>query len=91
MSLNRAQLLWAIGTEKSIDLSRYMFLQIYHAYTHSNPKGSIPFTCMLTKLIRDSKSKIPLDLITQDQDNPIDYASLSHSKGQKKKRTRWRT
>ena len=59
MSLNRAQLLWAIGIGKSIDLPRYMFLQIYHAYTHSNTKGSIPFTCMLTRLIRDSKTKIP--------------------------------
>ena len=86
MSLNRAQLLWAIGTGKSIDLPRYMFLQIYHAYTHTNPKGSIPFTCMLTKLIRDSKAKIPRDLITQDQENPIDCATLSRSEGQKKRR-----
>ena len=86
MSLTRAQLLWAIGTGKSIDLPRYMFLQIYHAYTHPNPKGSIPFTCMLTKLIRDSKAKVPRDLVTQDQENPIDYATLSRSEGQKKRR-----
>ena len=86
MSLNRAQLLWAIGIGKSIDLPRYMLLQIYHAYTHPNPKGSILFTCMLTKFIRDSKAKIPQDLITQDQDNPIDYATLSHLEGQKKRR-----
>ena len=86
MSLARAQLLWAIGTGKSIDLPRYMFMQLYHAYTHPNPKGSIPFTCLLTKLIKESKAKFPRDLITQDQDTPIDDATLSRSEGQKKRK-----
>ncbi|XP_057514760.1 uncharacterized protein LOC130796424 [Actinidia eriantha] len=62
-----------------------MFIQIYHAYTHPNPKGSISFTCVLTKLIRESKAKIPRDLIIQDQDNAIDDTTLSHLEGQKKR------
>ena len=86
MSLNRAQLLWVIGMGKSIDLPQYMFMQIYHAYTHLNPKGLISFTCMLTKIIRESKVWISRDLITKDQENAIDDTTLNCSKGQKKRR-----
>ena len=83
MSLNRAHLLWAIGMGKSIDLPRYMFMQVYHAYTHPNAQGSIPFTCILTRLLKESKVKIPQDLVTQAQENPIADNTLSRSLGQK--------
>ena len=62
---------------KSIDLPQYIFMQIYHGYTHPNPKGSIPFTCVLTKLIKESKVKILRDLITQDQVNDINDTTKS--------------
>ncbi|GFZ16815.1 hypothetical protein Acr_26g0000850 [Actinidia rufa] len=85
MSLLRAQLLWAIGTGKSIDLPRYMFMQVYHAYAHPNAQGSIPFTCVLTRLFKESKVKIPQDLVTQAQENPIANNTLSCSEGQKER------
>ncbi|GFY91301.1 hypothetical protein Acr_07g0014970 [Actinidia rufa] len=85
MSLLRAQLLWAIGTGKSIDLPRYMFMQVYHAYAHPNAQGSIPFTCVLTRLFKESKVKIPQDLVTQAQENPIANNALSRSEVQKER------
>lgn len=83
MSLHRAQLLWAIGTGKSIDLPRFMFMQVYYAFTHPHAQGSIPFTCVLTRLIKESKVKIPRELVTLAQENPIADHTLSRSEGQK--------
>ncbi|PSS08048.1 Transient receptor potential cation channel subfamily V member 4 like, partial [Actinidia chinensis var. chinensis] len=79
-------LLWAIGTEKTIDLPRMMFLFLCTAYKASDKRGSVPFTGFLTKLFKRSGVHIPLDITKIELEGAIDRSSLSRSKGQKKKR-----
>ncbi|GFS34035.1 hypothetical protein Acr_00g0031890 [Actinidia rufa] len=82
----RASLLWAIGTGKTIDLPRMMFLSLCAAHTASDLRGSVPFTGFLTELFRRSGVRIPLDLIRNEPEGAIDRSSLSQYEGQRKKR-----
>ncbi|GFY91136.1 hypothetical protein Acr_07g0013320 [Actinidia rufa] len=86
MNIAKARLLWAIGTGKTIDLPRIMFLSLCAAYKASDKRGSMPFTRFLTELFKRSGVHIPLDFIRIELERPIDRASLSRSKGQRKKR-----
>ena len=86
MSVTRAKLLWAIGTGKTIDLPRMMFMSLCAAYTASDTRGSVPFTGFLTELFKRSGVRIPVDLIKIEPERPIDRSSLSRSEGQRKKR-----
>ncbi|GFS36318.1 hypothetical protein Acr_00g0045330 [Actinidia rufa] len=84
--MGRARLLWAIGTGKTIDLPRTMFLSLCSTYKASDKRGSVPFTGFLTELFKRSGVHIPLDFIRIKPEGPIDRASLSRSEGQRKKR-----
>ena len=42
--VTRVSLLWVIGTGKSINLSRMMFMSLCAAYNSSGTRGSVPFT-----------------------------------------------
>ncbi|GFY88708.1 late embryogenesis abundant protein, group 2 [Actinidia rufa] len=86
MNVARARLLWAIGTGKTIDLPRTMFLSLCSIYKASDKRGSVPFTGFLTELFKRSGVHIPLDFIRIEPEGPIDRASLSRSEGQRKKR-----
>ncbi|GFY90894.1 hypothetical protein Acr_07g0010900 [Actinidia rufa] len=86
MNVARARLLWAIGTGKTIDLPRTMFLSLCATYKASDKRGSVPFTGFLTELFKRSGVHIPLDFIRIEPEGPIDRASLSRSEGQRKKR-----
>ncbi|GFY91131.1 nucleosome assembly protein 1;2 [Actinidia rufa] len=86
MNVASARLLWAIGTGKTIDLPRIMFLSLCATYKASDKRGSIPFTGFLTELFKRSGVHIPLDFIRIEPEGPIDRASLSRSEGQRKKR-----
>ncbi|GFY90866.1 hypothetical protein Acr_07g0010620 [Actinidia rufa] len=86
MNLTKASLLWAIGTGKTIDLPRMMFLSFCAAHTASDLRGFVPFMGFLTKLFRRSGIRIPLDLIRNEPEGAIDRSSLSQYKGQRKKR-----
>ncbi|GFY94939.1 late embryogenesis abundant protein, group 2 [Actinidia rufa] len=86
MNVARARLLWAIGTGKTIDLPRTMFLSLCSTYKASDKRGSVPFTGFLTELFKRSGVHIPLDFIRIEPEGPIDRASLSRSEGQRKKR-----
>ncbi|GFZ02205.1 hypothetical protein Acr_15g0008130 [Actinidia rufa] len=86
MNTARARLLWAIGTGKTIDLPRIMFLSLCSTYKASDKRGSIPFTGFLTELFKRSGVHIPVDFIRIEPEGPIDRASLSRSEGQRKKR-----
>ncbi|GFS32080.1 hypothetical protein Acr_00g0020700 [Actinidia rufa] len=84
--MGQARLLWAIGTGKTIDLPRTMFLSLCSTYKASDKRGSVPFTGFLTELFKRSGVHIPLDFIRIEPEGPIDRASLSRSEGQRKKR-----
>ncbi|GFZ14636.1 hypothetical protein Acr_24g0008260 [Actinidia rufa] len=86
MNVARARLLWAIGTGKTIDLPRIMFLSLCATYKASDKRGSVPFTGFLTELFKRSGVHIPLDFIRIEPEGPINRASLSRSEGQRKKR-----
>ncbi|GFZ19876.1 hypothetical protein Acr_28g0005810 [Actinidia rufa] len=86
MNTARARLLWAIGTGKTIDLPRIMFLSLCSTYKASDKRGSVPFTGFLTELFKRSGVHIPVDFIRIEPEGPIDRASLSRSEGQRKKR-----
>ncbi|GFY80854.1 hypothetical protein Acr_01g0006630 [Actinidia rufa] len=83
---DRASLLWAIGTGKTIDLSRMMFMSLCTTHTASDTRGSVPFTGFLTELFKRNGVHIPVDLIRIEPERPIDRSSLSQSEGQRKKR-----
>ncbi|GFY87384.1 hypothetical protein Acr_05g0010230 [Actinidia rufa] len=85
--MGRARLLlWAIGTRKTIDLLRTMFLSLCATYKASDKRGSVPFTGFLTELFKRSGVHIPLDFIRIEPEGPIDRASLSRSEGQRRKK-----
>ncbi|GFS41552.1 hypothetical protein Acr_00g0075060 [Actinidia rufa] len=86
MNVARARLLWAIGTGKTIDLPRIMFLSLCATYKALDKRGSVPFTGFLTELFKRSGVHIPLNFIKIEPEGPIDRASLSRSEGQRKKR-----
>ena len=86
MSVMRANLLWAIGTGKSIDLPLMMFMSLCTAYNSSDPRGSMPFTSFLIELFKRHGVHIPVDLIRIEPKRPIDRYSLTRSEGQRKKR-----
>ncbi|GFZ03389.1 hypothetical protein Acr_16g0000130 [Actinidia rufa] len=86
MNVARARLLWVIGTGKTIDLPRIMFLSLCATYKALDNRGSVPFTGFLTELFKRSGVHIPLDFIRIEPKGPIDRASLSRSEGQRKKR-----
>ncbi|GFZ15885.1 hypothetical protein Acr_25g0002940 [Actinidia rufa] len=83
---DKARLLWAIGTGKTIDLPRIMFLSLCATYKALDKKDSVPFTRFLTELFKRSRVHIPLDFTKIEPEGPIDRVSLSRSDGQKKKR-----
>ncbi|GFY82744.1 hypothetical protein Acr_02g0009840 [Actinidia rufa] len=64
---DKARLLWAIGTRKTIDLPCIMFLSLCTTYKASDKRGSVPF---------------PIDFIRIELEGPIDRASLSRSEGE---------
>ncbi|GFY97631.1 hypothetical protein Acr_12g0001720 [Actinidia rufa] len=82
----RARLLWAIGTGRTIDFPRMMFLSLCAAHTASDKRGSVLFTGFLTELFKRSGVQIPVDITRIEPEGVIDRSSLSRSKGQKKKR-----
>ena len=82
MSITRANLLWAIGTGKSIDLPRMMFMSICVAYNSSDLRRSVPFTGFLTELFKRYGVHIPMDLTRTEPEKPIDIFSLTQSEGQ---------
>ncbi|GFS36402.1 hypothetical protein Acr_00g0045760 [Actinidia rufa] len=86
MSVTRANLLWAIGMGKSIDLPRMMFMSLCAAYNSSDTRGSVPFTGFLSELFKRHGVHIPVDLTMIDPEKPIDRYSLTRSEGQQKKR-----
>ncbi|GFZ12722.1 hypothetical protein Acr_23g0011070 [Actinidia rufa] len=86
MNVARARLLWAIGTGKTIDLPRIMFLTLCAIYKASNKRDSVPFMGFLMELFKKSRVHIPVDFIRNEPEGPIDRASLSRSEGQRKKR-----
>ncbi|GFY91101.1 hypothetical protein Acr_07g0012970 [Actinidia rufa] len=86
MNVARARLLWAIGTGKTIDLPRMMFLSLCSTYKASDKRGSVPFTGFLTELFKRNGVHIPLDFTRIEPEGPIDRASLSRSEGQRKKK-----
>ncbi|GFY90855.1 hypothetical protein Acr_07g0010510 [Actinidia rufa] len=88
MSMNtaRARLLWAIGTGKTIDLPRIMFLSLCVAHKASDKRGLVPFTGFLTELFKRNGVHIPLDITKTEPLGAIDRSSLSRSEGQRKKR-----
>ena len=86
MSLARAQLLWAIGTGKTIDLPLYMFSQFVEESRNPSALGSIPFCCMLTELFSDSGSRIPKEMFRAYQESPIDEVTINKSRAQIKRK-----
>ncbi|GFZ14741.1 hypothetical protein Acr_24g0009310 [Actinidia rufa] len=86
MNVARARLLWEIGTRKTIDLPRIMFLSLCATYKASDKRDSVPFTGFLTELFKRSGVHIPLDFIRIEPEGPIDRVSLSRSEGQRKKK-----
>ncbi|GFZ14672.1 hypothetical protein Acr_24g0008620 [Actinidia rufa] len=87
MNTARATLLWAIGTRKTIDLPRIMFLSLCAAHKASDKRGLVPFIGFLTELFKRSGVYIPLDITRTEPKGAIDRSSLSRSKGQRKKMT----
>ncbi|GFS32862.1 hypothetical protein Acr_00g0025140 [Actinidia rufa] len=83
---DRANLLWAIGMGKTIDLPRMMFMALCAAYELSDPRDSVPFTRLLTELFKKHGISIPVDLARIELERPIDRYSLTRSEGQRKKR-----
>ena len=77
MSVLRANLLWAIGMGKSIDLPDIMFLSLCVACNSSDMRGSVPFTEFLTELFKRHGIHIPMDLIRIELKKPIDRYSLT--------------
>ena len=63
MSVTRARLLWAIGTGKTIDLPRMMFMSLCAAHTASDTRSSVPFMGFLMELLKRSGVHIPVDLM----------------------------
>ena len=82
VSLMRAQLLWAIGTGLTIDLPYYMFMDLYTLYTNPTPLSSIPHTCLLTKLIKGAKVKIPGNAVQEKSKGKITLKTISKSQAQ---------
>ena len=80
MGVTRANLLWAIGTEKFIDLPRMMFMSLYSAYDSSDPRGFVSFTGFLTELFKRN------DIHFLEPEKFIDRYSLTRSEGQRKKK-----
>ena len=81
VSVTRANLLWAIGTDKSIDLPRMMFMSICAAYNSSNLRGSVPFIGFLIELFKRYGVHIPVDLTRTEPKKSIDRFSLTRSEG----------
>ena len=59
MGVARANLLWAIGTGKSIDLPRMMYMALFAVYGSSDPRGSVPFARFLIELLKTYDVPIP--------------------------------
>ncbi|GFY90914.1 hypothetical protein Acr_07g0011100 [Actinidia rufa] len=86
MSVTRANLLWVVGTRKTINLSRMMVKALCSTYGSSDPRGSVPFTGFLTELFKRHYIHIPIDLIRTETEKPINRYSLTRLEGQRKKR-----
>ena len=52
MGVIRENLLWAIGTGKTIDLPHMMFMALCTAYDLSDPRGFVPFIELLIELFK---------------------------------------
>ena len=78
MGVTRANLLWAIGTGKSIDLPRMMYMALFSAYGSSDPRGSVPFTGFLTELFK--RHDVPI-LTRTEPKKSIDRYSLTQYEG----------
>ena len=86
MNLTRAKLLWAIGTRKTIDLLRMMFMTLCATHSGSNMRGYMPYTGLLTELFKRSGVRIPLGITRVEPEGAIDRFFLSRSEGKRKKR-----
>ena len=77
---DRARLLWAIGTGRSIDLPLYMYRVFCEDYLRPRSQGSIPFGCILTRLIEEVlPGRIPGVLREQPSKGPIDRSTIRRS------------
>ena len=81
MGVTRANLLQAIGTEKSIDLPCMMYMALCSTYESSNARSYVPFTGFLTELFKRHDIPIPIDFIRAEPKKPIDRYSLTRSEG----------
>ncbi|GFS39338.1 hypothetical protein Acr_00g0062350 [Actinidia rufa] len=86
MSVVRTSLLWAIGTGKSINLPRMIFLSLCATHNSLDLRGSMPFTGFLTEIFKRSKVHIPVDLTRTKPEKPINKYCLTRSEGQRKKK-----
>ncbi|PSS34877.1 Pre-mRNA-splicing factor like [Actinidia chinensis var. chinensis] len=84
INTTKARLLWAIGTGKSIDLPRLMFLSLCATHKALDKRGFVPL--IGTELFKKSGIHIPLDFTRIEAEGAIDRSSLSRSEGQRKKR-----
>ena len=71
----------AIGTAKSINLPRMMFMTLCAIYNSSDMRGPVPFTGFLTQLFKRHGVHIPVDLTRTEPEKPIDRYSLTRSEG----------
>ncbi|GFZ05437.1 hypothetical protein Acr_17g0010090 [Actinidia rufa] len=81
-----ARLLWAIGTRKTIDLPRMMFMTLCAAYAGGDARGSVSYTGFLTELFKRNGVHIPLGFTRVEPEGAIDRSTVSRSEGQRKKR-----
>ncbi|GFS33136.1 hypothetical protein Acr_00g0026550 [Actinidia rufa] len=86
MNLTKAKLLWAIGTGKTIDLPRMMFMTLCVAHATSYTKGSMPYTSFLTELFKRNGVCIPLGITRVELKGPLIDLHCSQSEGQRKKK-----
>ncbi|GFY91470.1 hypothetical protein Acr_07g0016660 [Actinidia rufa] len=76
----------AIGTGKTNDLPRMMFMALCAAYDSYDPRGSVPFIGLLMELFKKHGISILVNLTRTEPEKPIDRYSLTRSEGQRKKR-----
>ncbi|GFY91118.1 hypothetical protein Acr_07g0013140 [Actinidia rufa] len=86
MGVTRANLLWAIGTGKSIDLPHMMYMAQFSTYGSFDPRGSVPFIGFLMELFKRHDVPFPIDLTRTEPKKPIGRYSLTRSEGQRKKK-----
>lgn len=77
---DRARLLWAIGTGRTIDLPLYMYRVFCEDYLHPRAQGAIPFGCILTRLIEEVLPASILGILREQQPKgAIDCSTVRRS------------